>query len=311
MTYHREEIPAEDLDLKSKEKVRQARDLRPEDADFAPEPSTRPELAFSGDNLSEKSYEPNNQQFVDNKEFGRVDNYINQGQQVVNELTKSSNEDKIQLKSDSLELDDLVKTVNSNTEKDLYDLSEMHRYNLERRENEIIKDTPNIQEKSSFPDKPEKVYSNRVLHHTQAEFSEKTKTDNLRERQNQNYDRNSINDSISEQNLEKEISDYTKKPYEPLDLNKRSFDGGFNFDKNKAETTIETEKKEKDFFGIKKKKRDLEILSTKQTRKEKIEFILDLVKNDGAQYGVKIAEKTRDWYILDAVHDKLHSIGKK
>ncbi len=327
MPYTREEIPAEDLDLKSKERALQARDLRPDSDNkftnnateverdvFPSRISTETESVLNNGVLDEQEYSLN-QQFTNEEKFGQMsDNAMHSHKQLAVNSLEIHDKDRVQLKSDSLDIDDLIKTTNTKTNKDL----QKNQYGLNNVENSALKNNYDInrgsraqnnQNFNNIENQSEKTYSNRVLHHTQdGSFRENNTT------VEGNYSKNSTEKIVSKLDLKKEIAEYTKKSHE-LEINKQdrekySFENKFNHG-NKSEIIIEKpEKKERDLFGIKKKKNDLEILNSKPTREEKIEFILDLIKNDGVEYGVKIAEKTRDWYILDTVHDKLHTTKK-
>ncbi len=345
MPYSREEIPIEDLDLKNKNEALQRRHLRPLDdstsSDFlgninSNKTFSSDKFEFANSNLKTEREEVNDYR-------GEIDNNsaITEGlaqRPLESEEYSLASDDKldrdvVHLKSDSLDINDLVKSADQDNNYKKSSIVQQSTDNLKQREynnvernnltkklnseNEIkqahLSSNQNYKDKEnnsdsvgfgeqknivnqnlkednfkSFNQKKELNISNTTEYKILNNFNKEKGLNNV----NDTFNKNKQKTLEKENNLMKEIS-------KTKEIN--------NKENNK--TKDKSEKIKLDFFKAKKFKKDFEILHSKANRDEKIEFIMNLVNSDGADYAVKVAEKTRDWYILDMVHDKLHAVS--
>ncbi len=314
MPYSREAIPNEDLSLKDKESATQKRYLRPL-SDEA--------LAKVNKGSGFGVYHPEREN-LNKTDFVNEQKIISSNKEEI-AVTKEfpiSERDVVHLASDSVDFGDLIKP----TDKGVLDDNKIASARADQDEirnhmNRIVLQKTSIPSAVNMDDSRDyNIVSKDIKYNTDSyniqnnENEISTKTE---EKENHNYQvvnkdlelvsTDSYSDSQNKNEL-KSLNDESEYSGNREQINQKKeslkiFDENKNSKKKIGRINLST-------FNIKKSKKDIEILFSKVTREEKIEFIMDLLRTEGAHYAVKIAEKTRDWYILDVIHDKLHLVDK-
>lgn len=360
MSYSREVIPDEDLNLQSKVSAIQERHLRPIKDEYLSMSDDKSgfELHHSErENLDKTEFSNQNFQKGNSKEISSYNKQLNQEeteiernldeQEMINskedvvseegEKFTISEKDKVRLASDSLDFDELIKPI----DKKASSFSETESFKARQSE---IRNSINriVQQKTSVPSATN-IDNSQEDTKFKGEMSNDDLT-NIQNVENKNFyrkksDRNVLSKKLEEVPINSYSSNFhqnnnefktTSAPEQSFSASAQIFnkEKGYNenieqknqknealklFDKRLKFDKIEKKAKkiELNFLNFNKSKEDIEMLFSKATREEKIEFIMSLVISKGADYAIKIAEKTRDWYILDVVHDKLHLVDKK